>query len=444
MKKLSIFVNPKIKPILKGASRTFAIVLDEAPSSDVTVAFTSQNSFVTFGSSLTFTSGNYNVPQTITITASTNGIVEGYKEETIICTPSGGGYSTPFTFKINICDTGVDYEIIRKKQWYGTHVREVGDITTLRTMMQNFIFNGNGMPTNDTPDSLVSGYTGTCGKFNTSDLTGVTRVDSLTFNFTDWTTGVWSHKVYHIITSATPKNICVIVHGGHGSEEYHDECCQSLLDNGFDVMYCFMPVTQQNTTTTSGINTGVQGHQDIGTFVETGSFNPWELYMYDKIMGLNYLDSNYSYSTYYGTGCSGGGDMIKTIQAIDTRVTRVVSVRGYSCLSGVAWEVAQDVPTDYEVGRTPTVQQYVIDSNYYDHVYLATSGGRRHFATYNAFDTCCLNGFSYNLYKDFLPPKISAMTGGSFGLFLDTDDTYDLHGWGVPDRTKMIEQFLAA
>lgn len=441
MKKLSLFVNPKVKPILKGASRSFAIVLDEAPSSDVTVSFSSTHSFVTFGSSLTFTTGNYNVAQTITVTAIDNAVVEGYKKENIICTPSGGGYSSVLTFTINICDSGVPYDYLRKKQWYGTHIKEVGDIATYRTFMQNFIFNGNGMPTNATPNSITSGYTGTCGQFSTSVLTGVTRVDLLNFNFTDWTGGVWTSKIYHIITSATPKNILVIVHGGHGSEDYHDECVQDLLNDGFDVMYCFMPVTFQNTTTTVGISTGVQGHQDIGTVLETGSFDPYELYFYDKVMGLNYMDANYSYSAYYGTGCSGGGAMIKTLQAIDTRLERVVSVRGYFCFSGVSWEVGIDVPSDYEAGRTPTVQQWFIDCNHYDHIYLATSGGRKHFATYNAFDNCCLNGFSMNLYKDFFPPLLNAMTGGTFGLFLDTNLSYVQHGWGPTDRTKMLEQF---
>ena len=443
MKKLSIFVNPKVRPILKGASRAFAIVLDEAPSGDVTVSFASQNSFVTFGSSLTFTVGNYNIPQTITITANTDGVVEGYKSETIICTPSGGGYSTPLNFTINICDTGIDYELLRKKQWYGTHVRQASDITTLRASMIDFIFNGNGMPANAVPDRTTSSYTGTMGQFLTSALTGVTRIDLLEFDFTDPDAGVWTSKVFHIITSSTAKNICVIVHGGHGSELYHKECIQNLLDNGFDVMYCFMPVTFQNTTTLAGITTGVQGHQDILTVgLETGSFNPFEIFMYDKVMGLNYMDANYSYSDYYGTGCSGGGSMIKTLQAIDTRITRVASLRGYECYSGVAWELNQDLPSDYEGGRSPTVQQWIMDINFYDHVYLCCSGGRRHYAIYHAFDTCCANGFSFNLYKDFLPPLVNAMTGGTFGLSLETDLAYDDHGWNVPDRSIMIEQFL--
>lgn len=445
MRKLSIFVNPKVRPILKGSSRLFAIVLDEAPDSDVTVSFSSDNSFVTFGSSLTFTTGNYNVPQTINVTAVTDALNEGYKEETIICTPSGGGYSSVLRFRINICDAYIDYELLRKKQWYGTHIRQVSDIDTLRASMIDYLFNGNGMPTDATPDALVSGYTGTCGQFLTSQLTGVTRVDSLDFNFTDWRAGVWTHKCYHIITSTTPRNILVMVHGGHGSDIYHKECVQALLDNGFDVAYVFLPSTFQNTTTSPGITTGVQGHNDIEEGgLETPSFSGMELFLYDKIKALNYFDSHYSYSTYYGTGVSGGGNQIKLIQAIDTRITRTVCVRGYQAYAGVAWEAGNDFASDYEQGGSPAVQQSIIDSNYYDHIYLGTSGGRRHYATYNAFDSCCLNGFSFNLYKDFLPPLVNAMTGGSFGLFLDTDIAYIIHGWHVPDRAKMIEHFTAS
>jgi len=442
MKKISIFVNPNVKPILKGSSRAFAMALDEAPSGDVTVSFSSANSFVTFGSSLTFTTGNYNIPQTVTITAIDNATPEGYKEETIICTPSGGGYSKELKFKINICDAYIDYELLRRKQWYGTHIRQLSDIDTLRSSMIDYLFNGNGMPTNAVPDSLVSGYTGVCGQFNTSALTGVTRVDSLTFNFTDWRAGVWASKVYHIITSSTPKNILVMVMGGHGSELYHLNCVQDLLNNGFDVAYCFLPVTFQNTTTSPSIRTGVNGHNDIEEQgLETPSFSGMELFLYDKIMTLNYMDANYSYISYYGTGCSGGGNMMKTVQAIDTRIIRAVSVRGYQAYSGVAWEAGQDFASDYEQGGSIDTQQSIIDSNYYDHIYLGTSGGRRHYATHNVFDTVT-GTFSFNLYKDFLPPKVHAMTGGTFGLFLDSNIAGEIHGWNTLDRQKMIEQFL--
>ena len=442
MKKLSIFVNPKITPILKGSARSFAIVLDEAPSSDVTVSFSSLNSYVTFGASLVFTSGNFNIAQTISITAVQDGLVEGYKEETITCTPSGGGYSSPLSFNINIADSGINYDYLRKKQWYGTHVTQASDITTLRASMIDFIFNGNGLPIDAVPDRITSSYSGLMGQFQTSVLTGVTRIDSLEFDFTDPAAGVWTSKVFHIITSATAKNICVIVHGGHSSELYHKECIQDLLDNGFDVMYCFQPVTFQNTTTLAGITTGVQGHQDIITVgLETVTFNPWEIFMYDKVMGLNYLDANYSYSTYYGTGCSGGGSMIKTLQAIDTRISRVVSVRGYFCTSGVDWEIGQDLPSDYEAGRTPTVQQWIMDINFYDHIFIATSGSRRHYATYHALDPV-LGGYTPKLYKDYFPPLLNAITGGTFGLTIATDPAYDDHGWNVSDRTIMIQQFL--
>lgn len=442
MKKLSIFVNPKVKPILKGSSRAFAIVLDEAPSGDVVVSFSSRNSFVTFGSSLTFTTFNYNTPQTITITAATNGVVEGYKEETITCTPTGGGYSTALEFKINICDAGIDYELLRRKQWYGTHIRQVSDIAPMRQVLIDYMFNGNGMPTSAVPDSIVTGHTGTCGQFLTSEITGFTRVDLLNFNFTDWRAGVWTNKVYHIITSTTPRNILVFVHGGHGSDTYHKECVQALLNNGFDVAYCFLPVTFQNVTTSPGIRTGVNGHNDIEEGgLETPSFSGMELFFYDKVKCLNYMDENYSYNEYYGTGVSGGGNMIKLLQAIDTRVTRIVAVRGYQAYAGVAWEANNDFASDYEQGGSPAVQQSIMDSNYYDHIFLGTSGGRRHYATYNAFDSCCVNGFSFNLYKEFLPPIVNSMTGGQFGLFLDPNPAYDIHGWNVPDRAIMIQQF---
>jgi hypothetical protein len=443
LKKLSIFVNPNIKPILKGSGRAYAIVLEDVPTGDVTVSFSSENSYVTFGSALIFTTGNYNVPQTITITAVTDGIVEGYKDETIICTPSGGGYSTALRFTIKVYDSGISGEYLRRKQWYGAHIRSASDIAAIRANMIDYLFNGNGLPSNAVPDVIVSSYTGTLGQLNTSNLTGVTRVDSLDFDFTDWQGGVWTSKVYHIITSATPKNILVMVHGGHGSEEYHKACIQDLLDEGYDVMYCFLPVTFQNTTTNPNITLdGVNGHNHIlENGVETVSFSGMELFLYDKVMGLNYMDANYAYSAYYGTGCSGGGQMIKTLQAIDTRLTNVVAVRGYQANSGVFWEAGSDFSSDYEQGRSTATQLFYMEQTGYDQVFLATSGARKHYAVHHAFDTCCNKNFELNLVKAYFPAKIQAITGGDYELFLGVDMAYATHGWDVPDRAKMLEYF---
>lgn len=79
MKKISILFDPSSNGITKGTSRAYGIVLDEAPSSDVTVSFSATNSYVTFSSSLTFTTSNYNTPQAVTISATADGIVEGKK-----------------------------------------------------------------------------------------------------------------------------------------------------------------------------------------------------------------------------------------------------------------------------------------------------------------------------------------------------------------------------
>ena len=66
----AVSVSPQRLALTEGGSGSYAVVLDTAPSANVTVAVASDNAAVTVGaSSLTFTTQNWNTAQSVTVTA---------------------------------------------------------------------------------------------------------------------------------------------------------------------------------------------------------------------------------------------------------------------------------------------------------------------------------------------------------------------------------------
>ena len=75
-----------------GSTDSYTVVLNTAPSADVLIS-TSADSQISTSGNLTFTSENWNVAQTVTVTAINDAIVEGAHTGTITHAASGGGYS---------------------------------------------------------------------------------------------------------------------------------------------------------------------------------------------------------------------------------------------------------------------------------------------------------------------------------------------------------------
>ena|GEM_PF-3104589 len=78
-----------------GPTDTYDVVLDALPSASVTITITVAGADATTDlSMLTFTTGNYGTPQTVTVTAFNDAIVEGSHSDTISHSASGGGYDS--------------------------------------------------------------------------------------------------------------------------------------------------------------------------------------------------------------------------------------------------------------------------------------------------------------------------------------------------------------
>ena len=71
---------------------SYNVVLDVQPSGTVTITMTADSQVTTSPSSLTFTTGNWSTPQTTTVTAVDDAVVEDAHTGTVTHSASGGGY----------------------------------------------------------------------------------------------------------------------------------------------------------------------------------------------------------------------------------------------------------------------------------------------------------------------------------------------------------------
>lgn len=462
MKKISILFDPSTNPVTKGSSRVYGLRLDEAPSSDVTVTFSALNGYVTFSGDLTFTSGNYSTPQSVTISATADGIVEGKKVETVSFIASGGGYSNTKRFNLNICDAGLDQQFVSGWNWLKYFkITAVGDIATKRASMISYIFNGAGLPADDTPTTDANFSAGLIFGDALAVFTGYTSIDKQTWVWPDVDAYNWTQTTYHFrLTGATK---CVFVCRGHGSELYAPTMINELLAAGYAVMYSGMPVTltdniEANPTITG---TGTAAHNAMKTGgLDRVGYSPMELFFYDKICSANYLDTNYSYDEYYITGCSGGGWTTVMLMAMDERFTRGVHVRGFKPFyfySGFYESIIRGVlssPTDETLSTARDYEQYAgntasgsrVESFYFstctafDLFIMAGSGGRVNEFSHHAADGCCHNKFTFNLWTDYMA-SYAANLGAGFNLTLETNPSYTTHGWNTNDRAIVINAF---
>ena len=75
-----------------GPTDTYDIVLDVVPDSTVTTTVTPDAQISLSSGTLTYTTGNWSTPQTVTVTAVNDAVVEGSHSGTVTHSASGGGY----------------------------------------------------------------------------------------------------------------------------------------------------------------------------------------------------------------------------------------------------------------------------------------------------------------------------------------------------------------
>ena len=123
-----------------GATDTYTVVLNSQPSATVTItlAKTPTNQVTTSPTStLSFTTSNWNTPQSVTVTAVNDTLIEGTHTATITHTASGGGYTGVTIASVTVNITDNDTSGVTVTQSGGvTNVTESG-VTDTYTVVLN-------------------------------------------------------------------------------------------------------------------------------------------------------------------------------------------------------------------------------------------------------------------------------------------------------------------
>ena len=119
-----------------GATDAYEVVLETKPSGAVTLSIKSDAQVSVSPASLTFTAADWNVPQTVTVTARSDSVSEGPHTGAITHSASGGGYEgAPISeVSVKIAD-GETFSIVVRVSDGATEVAEGGTIDTYEVVL---------------------------------------------------------------------------------------------------------------------------------------------------------------------------------------------------------------------------------------------------------------------------------------------------------------------
>ena len=448
-KKIIPYSDLATNPIRKTTNKTTHVCgysLNEAPSSDVTVTVTISNGKLTRSPvSLTFTTLNWFTPQIVTYTGVNDGVTDIITNETITLAASGGGFDS-----VTLVQDGFVYDNASGTYYYGwfghpswmDFYSTAGTSSITRTNAINFIFNGNGLPSGHATLSVSTGYTGTMHGINSASLTGFDTINRYTITRTDIDGFTWTHYVYHIFATTGSDNRLMLNQEGHG-EAGHATLINALLALGIDVLHSSMPVVGQNTENNPTItSTGTAGHNQFLTGgLDRVGYNPIELYLFDKVIALNYALA--TYPTYagnvYTSGCSGGGQMGTILGAIDTRVSKVFAVRA------VMPQKMKSAVGDYEQGDSLATSGSRLYTDFYrtissfsDLILLCCTGGRYYKTIANSYDSTV-----GNVVWKYVGDKFTALGtsyGGTYEQAISNASAQATHGYQTDDIAAIVSE----
>jgi large repetitive protein len=199
-----------------GASTSYTLVLNTIPTGDVTITVTPDAQLSASPASLTFTSSNWNVPQTVTVTAVNDAVAEGTHVGSLSHSASGGGYTGVSITGLSATITDNDSAGVTVTQTGGTTVVVEGGASDTYTVVLTSQPTANVVVTvtGDAQAGVSPGtLTFTSGNWSVAQTVTVTAVDDAVVEGSD--TAVASHSVasadgaYNLIT-VTPVSVSVV------------------------------------------------------------------------------------------------------------------------------------------------------------------------------------------------------------------------------------------
>jgi hypothetical protein len=425
-----------------------AYSLSEAPTADVTVSISIANGKVTASvASLTFTTLNWHTPQTVTYTAVDNLITDVIAEEIITLSASGGGYAgVSLSHDIFVYDsvTGTYYyKFFGQPSWMDFHHLANG-ITATRDSVIDWIFNGNGLPSGHATLTVMStSHSGTMHTYTSTDFTGFSAIHRYRVTWTDVDGYTWTHYLY-LLLSSTPIGKLLIDCQGHETDkaQNHQNLINQALSNGIDVLFCAMPVLGENVETNPTITlTGTAGHNQMLTGgLDRVGYSPLELFFFDKVIAINYIQATYSYgANIFFCGISGGGWTATLMGAMDTRIMKTICDRGVMPLQ------LSTSSGDYEQGTSLTNSGSRLYTDFYrtiasisDMIALCCTGNRMYKSISNSNDTTVGHVVWNFTYDKFV--QVCSSAGGTYKKHIWNTIGDSAHAYSTTDIAQILNE----
>jgi len=277
------------------------------------------------------------------------------------------------------------------------HIHSSGDISTIRQMLIDDIYNGGS-----SGGSLPSEIGTLATKTDPLSLTGTSACKDITM--TTYTT--YKNTKPTVWYPTSPNGDLMIVHQGHsgGMTSYNfDATVQLYINNNFTVMGFFMPG---------------------GADYETSGTSSWhntnqislEQYLGPIHIAIDTMVDDMSPTNIYFTGLSGGGWTTHMAAALDTRID--ISFPTAGNLPADRYSQAEPTNGLYEGGRDweqllPGVR---VGLSYFDIYLLASLPSRQQLQILHDEDDCCFYESLYNSALPYASIVASAATalGGTF------------------------------
>lgn len=292
------------------------------------------------------------------------------------------------------------------------HIRIATEADVVRTREQLLAFFW--------PDGIPTGVPQVETVIASASSNAAERVDRLTIRMDYGITSV----AYRFIPKDWNGHL-ILYHRGHeGSSPHHDRNIARLVEQGFEVVAFWMPLTGENS------QPWIE-HPSIGRlrllthdhlrFAREGG-HPTRFFMEPLVVVLNHLTATEQYRSISMIGLSGGGWTTALASAIDTRIRFSFPVAGSMPLS---MRSGGDIG-DYEQVSS---QLYSI-ANYFELYVMGASGeGRRQLQILNEFDPCCFSGRAALNYAE----TIDNIATGRFEVMIDSS-----HGRHEISRQALI------
>lgn len=338
-------------------------------------------------------------------------------------------------------------------QWQNELGVTLANIASKRADMIDYCFNGNGLPVSATPSAANNSYTGLMHGVNTSSITGEGTVRQLRWDILDGTPETWQYYIYVIPKASGSTNKWLLINRGHGSEGVttNTTVINRALAEGYDVLWCAMPTADPDT---DGQNVAAPsasaGHEALyADGIDSVTYNALELFYTTQVRAINYLFANFTVSSLYALGLSGGAGTVSVLSAMDTRIQKTIAVRGFMPRSAKYYPfIEAGHEPDFEQGGAnglqakcgPRVYQFFTDHPQLEIMAMCADSGRMYGTITHTNDNARFGGYTWLAWKDAMKTKALELGGRYFQLVNQTSGESN-HEYQPTELTRIFYEF---